>query len=86
MRRMQVHLHIERLVLEGVDAGDRAALSAAIEAELAKLLRRPGAIEALGAARQIDRTDGGSFRTAGEAGVEAMGASLARAIHRGLAS
>jgi hypothetical protein len=86
MRRRQVHLHIERLVLEGVDAGDRAALSASIEAELAELLRRPGAIEALGTARQIDRTDGGSFRTAGDAGAEAMGVSVARGIQRGLAS
>lgn len=45
-----VHLHIERLVLRGVPAAQRAAYVQRFEAGLAQALAQPGAAEAWAAA------------------------------------
>lgn len=45
----RIVLHIDRLVLRGVERGDAAAVSAALQAELHSLLGVPGAARALSA-------------------------------------
>ena len=44
---MTIHLHIERLVLDGFDAGDPRQLQAALQAELTRLLAQGGLAPAL---------------------------------------
>ncbi|AGA89624.1 hypothetical protein Thimo_0785 [Thioflavicoccus mobilis 8321] len=52
-------LHIDRLVLRGVDPGDAEALAAGLRAGLARQLAEPGAAQALGgtASRPVVRAD-----------------------------
>ena len=83
---MNISVHIERLVLEGIDIphADRPLLQAAIAEELGRLmaegeigerLRSGGAVPSVPAA-PIELTQGGSPAQ--------MGASIARSIHGGL--
>ena len=39
---MNVHLHIDRLVIDGIDIADQQALTTALQAELARLLTEQG--------------------------------------------
>ncbi|MEZ4718286.1 MAG: hypothetical protein R2851_19670 [Caldilineaceae bacterium] len=57
----QVVIHIEELVVHGVDVGSRRRLGAAVEAELARLLAQPGALAHLDASRTVDLVDAGAI-------------------------
>lgn len=79
---MNINLHIERLVLEGVAAGRSALLEAALAAELELLLAgrnlpallcHGGAISGMGTAPVIQAADPAT-----------MGTEVGRALHAGL--
>jgi len=53
MRAPRVHLTIERLVLNGVESGQRQAVVVALTAELQRRLATPGGIAALGGDRHL---------------------------------
>ncbi|WP_380874674.1 hypothetical protein ACFB49_00550 [Sphingomonas sp. DBB INV C78] len=76
----RIHLHIDRLSLQGLDPGNRDRLVAAIERELVSRLSAPGATEGLTSAR-VDRIDGGRI-TQGDPG-SAIGARIGEAISGG---
>jgi hypothetical protein len=78
MKRGTVTLHIDRLLLRGIEPGRRAVLAASLEAELTQLLGAPGALAALAPGRSVDRSDGGTVRL----GVAPRPANLANAIAR----
>lgn len=76
----QIDVRIERLVLEGFDPRQTAALAAAFRGELQTLLERgglPGARRDVSAAR----LDGGRFSAPSGAPPESVGAALARAVY-----
>lgn len=81
---MNIHLHIERLVLDGVDVpGHRqAALQAALVSELSRLLA-VGGLPAVD--RQAVRVQAGSVDWAGVSDPVEMGTRLAGVVHGGLA-
>jgi hypothetical protein len=83
MRPGAIKLHINELVLHGFEQADRAALGAALETELARLLAA-GDAESLTRAGQIARLDGGAFEMPAHAGPEVAGTRLARAVYDGL--
>lgn len=76
-----VHLHIDRLVLDGFDPLDRGALGAAVEAELARLLAEEGAPPALHRDARVPRLDGGTFDLPPGAGAETVGKQVAHRVY-----
>jgi hypothetical protein len=56
---MRVHIHVDRLVLHGVDYADRHSAVAAIERELTGRLGQPGAAEQLAGLGHRDRLPSG---------------------------
>lgn len=83
MRPRAIRLHIDELVLHGFEQADRAALGAALETELARLLAA-GDPAALTGAHKVARLDGGSFEMPAHAAPEITGTRLARAIYDGM--
>jgi hypothetical protein len=80
-RRPNIELHIEELVLHGVDPADRLRIGDAVEAELARLLAT-GQISAHG---DLERMNGGTRRLASNSNATTIGTQVARAVHGGLA-
>jgi hypothetical protein len=82
---MNVRLHIERLVLDGVDGnGQPQLLQAAIEAELVRLLTGGGLAAALGAGGAMPRIALPSIELAQGEPAGAVGARIAGAVYAGV--
>jgi hypothetical protein len=81
----RIVLHIDRLVLRGVDRADAAALSAAIQAELQRRLAGPDSARTLVSDGDRNRINAGSVRIAhGQATGQAAGRAIAtRLMGRG---
>lgn len=83
---MNVKLHIDRLVLDGIDlkGAQRSVLQAAIEAELARLLMEGGVGEswAAGGAVPALRADGFQISSAGSP--VRLGQQIARSVYGGI--
>ncbi len=78
----KVIVHIDRLVLRGVDPGDAAAFGAALRAEVQRQLARPGMDQ------RIDRThryqiDAGRVRVGDGTLANSAGTAIAKAIAGG---
>jgi len=82
----RVVLHIERLILRGIDRADAPALAAALEAQLAQALGAPGVAESLGARGYRHRVDAGVVDAGGAGGARQLGRRAARQIVRGVTS
>lgn len=84
---MNVRLHIERLVLDGIDVTpvQRTALVGATEAELGRLFSSNGLPDQVASGFSVPSADGGTIRqaTSGFDSV-AFGHEVARAIYRGM--
>ena len=80
--RPRVRLSIERLVLDGVTAGDPGALGRAVEAELSRLLTDGGAPFGAEAA-SIGRLDAGEVSWGGGSS-DALGTRVAGAVYSSL--
>jgi hypothetical protein len=81
-----VEVHIERLVLHGVEprAGTAAAIGRAVEAELARLSESPGLPRSALGDGALPRLDAGRVDLPPSAGPQAIGRAIAAAVHRGL--
>lgn len=77
MRR--IVLHIDRLVLRGVDRGDAAAVSAALQAELQSLLG-PGGAGTLATQRSMDALQAGRVHLPQGADAPALGRAVAARV------
>lgn len=82
---MKVNLHIDRLVLEGIDLdhAQRPHLQAAVEAELGRLLaeRGVGNLAAGGAVPSV-RTEG--FEIGADGGPGRLGTQIAQSVYGGI--
>ena len=83
---MNIHLHIERLVLDGlpVERGQGAHVQATIEAELTRLFTDRGVPSGLASGGAIPALDGGSFDVAPDARPDRIGVQVAQAVYGGL--
>lgn len=83
----RIHLHVEKLVLEGLTLGpgDADRLTGAFETELSRLLTREGTGAALGAADGT-RSELSLVAPALSGSPAEMGTTLARAIYAGLSA
>jgi hypothetical protein len=76
---VNVHLHVDELVLDGLDGTDGAAVSQAVRVELARLFA--ARVPRLAAA---DAVDGGTVEAPRPGGEAALGTQVARAVYGGL--
>ena len=81
MRRANVELHIEELVLHGFAPGDRYRIGAAVERELARLFGDAGVPPSLMQSIDVGRLTGGAFQVAPDAKAETIGAQVAQAVY-----
>ena len=85
MNDARVTLHIDRLVLRGIDPLDQRALTDGLKRELARVLGTPAARSVM---PQSKRTPvlklGRMAMQPGQAGARAFGSGVARAIGKGM--
>ena len=80
----RIELHIERVVLHGFSRSNAPAVRAALERELARLLR-PGRVQPQWTQdRTIGRIDGGTMSATAKSPSPDVGLGIARAVHKGL--
>jgi len=85
MSDRRVTLHIDKLVLRGIDPLDQRALADGLKTELARVLAEPAVREAMGKSRRTPVLRLGSMAMQpGQAGARALGGGVARAIGRGM--
>ncbi|BBL72821.1 hypothetical protein [Methylogaea oryzae] len=85
---MNVNLHIERLILEGLDLppGQKRLLHAAVEAELARLLSEGGLSSPLTGGGAMPSLAGPSMQFQAGSSPSALGRQIAGALYRGIGS
>jgi hypothetical protein len=81
---MKIHLHIDRLVLDGIPAGQPQVLQRTFEAELARKLGEDGLARQLHGPATVPRISGGNVRIAGKADSAQLGRQIAGAVHHGI--
>ena len=79
-----VHVHIDRLVLIGVDVRDREALDTAVRGEMARLFAERGWAEPPQAGASVERLDAGVLPLDRSTRESTLGAGIGAALHRGL--
>jgi len=80
MTPAEIRLHVEEIVLHGVDPADRHAIGDAVRAELARLLAERGISGALANAGGAARLDGGTLHLASGASAGEVGAAVAARV------
>jgi 2-hydroxychromene-2-carboxylate isomerase len=80
-----IHLHIERLVLDGIDLPrhQRPALQAAIETELTRLITAAGLAAGWPTHGATPRLRAGRMQLDSASDPEQMGRQIAQAVYRG---
>jgi hypothetical protein len=81
-----IHVHIDRIVLRGVDPADRDALVSGLKSELARVLAHPEAAASYAVTRRTPVMRLGQIAMEpGLGGARKFGNSVARAIGKGMA-
>jgi hypothetical protein len=80
---MNVRLHIERLVLDGLalERGHEPVLRAALEAELTRLIADGGGAHELMTAGAVPRVSAPGIETAGDGDPAQLGRQIARSVY-----
>jgi hypothetical protein len=83
---MNVQLHIERLILDGValSAAERPRFQAAVEMELGRLLAERGVASGLEGGGAMDSVRGGAVQLPRGGGGMGLGKQLAQAVYGGI--
>jgi len=83
---MSVQLHIDRLILDGVDItpGQRPLLQAAVATELARLLDAGGLSHELSGGAVLPRVTGSAIRIGGDNTPTQLGRQIAAAVYGGI--
>jgi len=83
---MKMHVHIERLVLEGlpVSSHDGPRVQAAVTAELERLIGAHGFSHELRAAGAVPAVGAGALKIAERTSPRRLGTQIARAVYGGL--
>ena len=83
---MKIHLHIERVVLEGVpfSVAERSLLQATMERDLTQLLRNGGLSDEFRTVATLEYVPAGAVRVGKESGPRTLGTDIAHAVHQGL--
>jgi hypothetical protein len=83
---MNINLHIERLVLDGLplERGQEPLLRAAVQAELARLITADGLSSALTSGGATPRLQAGQISLSRDSSSRQLGQQIARAVYGGL--
>ena len=83
---MNINLHIERLVLNGVSLGPGQGprVQAAVETELSRLLAADGLGPSLASGARLPSVPGGRIKLASSNDPAHLGTEVAHAVHNGL--
>lgn len=83
---MNVRLHIERLVLDGLPlaSGQSQVVQAAVEAELGRLIAESGVAPGLPALGAVPALAAGNIQLAPDASAAGIGAQIAHAVYGGI--
>lgn len=83
---MNIRLHIERLILDGVplEAGGTTRLQAAVESELGRLLAEGGLSTEMQTGIALPSVRAGDVRLGEQASPIQMGGQIARAVYTGI--
>lgn len=83
---MNINVHIERLILEGLPMAhnQRLLLQTAVEAELARLLAADGLASALLSGGAVPHVPAGSIQLTSEGDPTVLGQQIAQAVYRGI--
>lgn len=83
---MNINLHIERLILDGlpIESRHHAQVQAAVEAELARLLTDGGLHSELLSGGALQSLRAGAIRVTNETGATQLGAQIAGAVYGGI--
>jgi hypothetical protein len=83
---MNINLHIERLVLDGVNIapGQRHLLQASVEAELTRLLTDGGLSAGLAQGAAVPRLSTGGIQLAGGNNPARIGRQIAQSVYGGI--
>jgi len=83
---MNIELHIERLILDGlqVEPGGRADLQAEVEAELTRLLTAGGLRAELLSVGAVRSLGGGEIQVTNQTTPARLGNRIAKAVHGGI--
>ncbi len=83
---MNINLHIERLVLDGLDVapGQHRLLQSAVQAELARLLSAGGITAELASGGALPRLAGNSIHVQHGKGPAELGRQIAGALYGGI--
>lgn len=82
--RPPVRIHIDELVLHGFDPGERHRIAAAVQKELARLIRNEGAPASAGVASSVDSLNAGVIRIPPGSTARAAGVRIGASIYQGL--
>jgi hypothetical protein len=85
---MNIELHIERLILDGlqVEPRNRAALQAAVEAELTRLLTAGGLRAELLSGGAVRSLGAGEIQVTNQTSAAHLGNHIAQAVHSGISA
>jgi hypothetical protein len=81
----RISIDIDELVLVGIDPGDRGAVAAAVERELARRLSATELPAAFGSTTEISLIDAGELTAPSGASPAVLGTSIAQSVHQGIA-
>ena len=81
---VNLHVHIDELVLHGFAPGNRARIADALQLELARLFVQGGLPPALAHGGTKDRLNAGTFHAETTARPETTGAHIAQSVYGGL--
>ena len=83
---MNISLHIERLILDGLPVGSEqgARVQAAVEGELARLLAAGGLAPSLQAGGAVPSVQGSAIKLSGENNSAQLGQQIAQAVYQGI--
>ncbi len=83
---MNINVHIERLILDGLPVAhrERPVLQAAVEAELVRLLTNEGLASHVLTGGAMSRLQGGNIQLTGEGDTGQLGRQIAQAVYGGI--
>jgi hypothetical protein len=84
VRPKSIELHIEELILDGFEQGDKQRIAEAVERELTNLFAKKGIPASLTESNEIRHLDGGVFHAKPDSKPEIIGAKVAQAVYGGM--
>lgn len=81
MKRPDIEMRIDELVLHGFSPGDRYRISEAAERELMRLFAEQGKAPQLSQRGEVAHVDGGAFEMSRSANPETTGTQIAQSVY-----